>query len=201
MRLSVQGVGDVQRTDINLRDDPDVEGDAEEDGDDLIDLLSDEVEVDADEFATLVRTDFVAKAFKALSADAQRGGGTLTRVDVNRTYLRRKLSIAECLEIETLLASAGHEIIEEDDDPPIRDGTFAANARRKSRYLTEAEERELGRRIQLALQLPEDTRGVDFHQELTRDFRRELTRLSGMFRFGGGGQGPTFPLRGFGFMR
>ncbi|CAM5410382.1 hypothetical protein ATER59S_02225 [Aquamicrobium terrae] len=42
---------------------------------------------------------------------------------------------------------------------------------------------------------------VDFHQELTRDFRRELTRLSGMFRFGGGGQGPTFPLRGFGFMR
>ncbi|WP_454014898.1 hypothetical protein [Aquamicrobium terrae] len=191
----------MQRTDINLRDDPDVEGDAEEDGDDLIDLLSDEVEVDADEFATLVRTDFVAKAFKALSADAQRGGGTLTRVDVNRTYLRRKLSIAECLEIETLLASAGHEIIEEDDDPPIRDGTFAANARRKSRYLTEAEERELGRRIQLALQLPEDTRGVDFHQELTRDFRRELTRLSGMFRFGGGGQGPTFPLRGFGFMR
>ncbi|MEP9374087.1 hypothetical protein ABLE85_18655, partial [Mesorhizobium sp. KR1-2] len=40
--------------------------------------------------------------------------------------------------------------------------------------------------------------GVDFRQELTRDFRRELTRLSGMFRFGGGGQGPAFLLRGFG---
>ena len=42
---------------------------------------------------------------------------------------------------------------------------------------------------------------VDFHQELTRDFRRELTRLSGMFRFGISGQGPAFLLCGFGVVR
>ena len=55
--------------------------------------------------------------------------------------------------------------------------------------------------IQYGQSIFDGYKAVDFHQELTRDFRRELTRLSGMFRFGGGGQGPTFPLRGFGFMR
>lgn len=161
VRLSAQRGGYVESAERDSGDDTDVERDEEEDGDDLIDLLSDEDEVDTDEFATVIRTDLVAKAFKALSADAQRGGGTLARADVNRTYLRRKLSIAECLEVETLLASAGHEILEEDDDPPIRNGALAANTRRRFRYLNETEERELGRRIQLALQLPEDTRNLD----------------------------------------
>ncbi len=150
----------MESSELELGGDPDVERNADEDSDDLIDLLSEEDEVDTDEFANVVRTDLVAKAFKALSADALRGGGTLTRADVNRTYLRRKLSIAECLEIETLLASADYEIIEDDDLSGGSDG-FAANAGRKFRYLNETEERELGRRIQLALQLPEDTRGFN----------------------------------------
>lgn len=142
-------------------DSSDVERDIEDDNDDLIDLLSDADEVDTDDFATVVRPDLVAKAFKALSADAQRGGGTLARADVNRTYLRRKLSIAECVEIETLLTSAGHSIIEENDDQPTQPGENAGNVRRKFRYLSETEERELGRRIQLALRLPENTDGLD----------------------------------------
>lgn len=158
-RLPLKG-GCVEGSDLASGNDPDVERDAEEDGDDLIDLLSDEDEVDTDELAKIVRPEIVAKAFKALSADAQRGGGMLARADVNRTYLRRKLSITECLEVETLLASAGHGIIEEDDNPSV-DGALAANPLRKFRYLNETEERELGRRIQLALQLPEDTRGLD----------------------------------------
>lgn len=141
-------------------DDSDVERAAEDD-DDLVDLLVDADEADTDDFAMVVRPDFIAKAFKALSADAQRGGGTLTRADVNRAYLRRKLSIAECVEVETLLTSAGHLIVEERYDQPAQEGEIASKARRKFRFLNEAEERELGRRIQLALQLPEDTVGLD----------------------------------------
>lgn len=151
----------MEDVELGTGDDSDVERPAEDDDDELIDLLSDGDEVDTDDFARVIRPDFVTKAFKALSADAQRGGGTLARADVNRTYLRRKLSIAECVEIETLLASAGHGIIEEEDEPSLQDGASAANARRKYRYLNESEERELGRRIQLALQLPEDTDGLD----------------------------------------
>lgn len=139
---------------------PDVDGDTQYDRDGWTDLMSDESEVDTDEFAKVIRTDMVAKAFKALAADWQRGGGMLERANVNRTYLRRKLSIAECQEVETLLASAGHGIIEEEDGPSVA-GELVASSRQKVRYLSEAEERELGRRIQLALQLPDDTHGLD----------------------------------------
>lgn len=158
-RLPAKG-GGVETAEMGSGDDPGVVRVAEEDSDDLIDLLSNEKDVDTDEFARVVRPDLVEKAFRALSADAQRGGGTLARADVNRTYLRRKLTIAECLEVETLLASAGHRIIEEDDDPSV-DGALSIKTRRKFRYLSEIEERELARRIQLALQLPEDTSGLD----------------------------------------
>ncbi len=159
-------------------DGPDVERFAEEEDDDLIDLLPHEEQVDTDEFATVVRADLVAKAFKALDADAQRGGGKLARADVNRTYLRRKLSIAECLEVETLLTSGGHEIIEEDDTPSV-DGALAASSRRKLRYLNETEERELGRRIQLALQLPEDT--CDLDTAYVERVRTDADRARAMF--------------------
>jgi len=124
---------------------------AEEDDDDLIDLLSDD-QINEDE--TPVRLDLVAKTFKALSADAQRGGGKILRADVNRMYLRRKLSIAECLEVETLLVSADHEIIDDDDDPFV-ETPLTAGAKRKFRYLSDTEERDLGRSIQLALKLNE----------------------------------------------
>lgn len=143
-------------------DDADFGQVAGDDGDDdLIDLLSEADELSPDDLAMVVRPDVVAKAFKALSADAQRSGGALGRADVNRTYLRRKLSIAECVELETLLTSAGHTIIEEDDEPVAGAGAIPGNARRRFRYHSEAEERELGRRIQLALQLPGETDGLD----------------------------------------
>lgn len=134
---------------------------ADEDDDDLIELLFEGDEIDTDDFAKIVRPDFVAKAFKALSADAQRGGGSLARSDVNRTYLRRKLSIAECVEIETLLASAGYPIVEEREEALDQATGSADRVRRKYRYLTEFEERELGRRIQLSLQFPKDMAGLD----------------------------------------
>lgn len=132
----------------------------EDDDDDLIDLLTDDDEVDPEEFSSVVRPEIVTKAFRALAADAQRSGNKLTRADVNRTYLRRKLSIAECVEIEILLRPAGHEILEENETASRGIGT-ANNSHRKFRYLNEAEERELGRRIQIALRLPEDTSNLD----------------------------------------
>jgi RNA polymerase primary sigma factor len=151
----------VDDSDFDSEDGLDVNRVAEDDDDDLIELLSEGDEVDAEDFANILRPDFVAKAFRALSADAQRGGGFLARTDVNRTYLRRKLSIAECVEIESLLASAGHAIVEADEEAPNQEAAGTTNARRKFRYLNETEERELGRRIQLARQLPEDTSGLD----------------------------------------
>jgi RNA polymerase primary sigma factor len=152
----------VENGEPSPEDNSDLGQTAEDEGDDdLIELLSEPDELSPDDFAMVVRPDVVSKAFKALSADAQRGGGTLARPDVNRTYLRRKLSIAECVELETLLTSAGHTITEEDDEPAAGAGTIPGDARRRFRYLNEAEERELGRRIQLALQLPEDTDGLD----------------------------------------
>ncbi|BBD01453.1 RNA polymerase primary sigma factor [Sphingobium sp. YG1] len=80
---------------------------------------------------------------------------------MNRTYLRRKLSIAECVEIEALLASAGFPIVEEEEEASEQGSGNTDGGRRKYRYLSEVEERELGRRIQLSLQLPEDTAGLD----------------------------------------
>ncbi|UAJ11068.1 hypothetical protein [Polymorphobacter megasporae] len=115
-----------------------------EDEDDLLELLSDGDDVDTDEFARIVRPDLIAKAYHALSADAQRGGGILSRGDVNRTYLRRKLSIAECVEIEALLTVEGHRVVEDDDDPCDEGDPALAKGRRRFRYLSESEEREMG---------------------------------------------------------
>lgn len=112
----------------------------------------------SDEVAA-VRPDVVARVFKSLSADAERGDGELQRADVNRTYLRRQLSVAECMEVEDQLAVAGFRLIEDDEDVFIEDEVVPAGGtpRRRVRYLTDAEEKELGRRIQLALRLPENT--------------------------------------------
>ncbi|GBQ25721.1 DNA-directed RNA polymerase subunit sigma [Acetobacter estunensis NRIC 0472] len=146
---------------LRPKHDPDVVRAAEEDDDDQIELLYDGDEVDIDELARVIRPDFVAKAFKALSADAQRGGGSLARADVNRTYLRRKLSIAECVELEVLLATAGHKIVEVEEESPVQNSANTSSCTKRIRYLSETEERELGRRIQLALHLPELTDGLD----------------------------------------
>lgn len=170
----------MQGDELGVDDESQVEGSAlEDDEDDLVELLSVEDEVDSDEFALIIRPDLVAKAFKALSADAQRAGGSLPRADVNRTYLRRKLSIAECVEIESLLASAGHSIAEDEEEAPIKGGVSSDSGVRKVRYLNEAEERELGRRIQLAMKLPEDTSGLD--QVYTKRVQADADRARATF--------------------
>ncbi|MDF2995116.1 MAG: polymerase primary sigma factor [Xanthobacteraceae bacterium] len=125
----------------------------------------------------LVRPEVVARVFKSLAADAERGDGQLKRSDVNRTYLRKQLSIAECVELEGLLVGAGYVLVEDDDDVPLDEGaTKETGFRRRVPYLTHAQERELGRRIRLAARLPVDVSHLD------GDYVRRVRRDAEMAR-------------------
>jgi len=108
----------------------------------------------------LVRPDLIERVFNSLTADAERGDGQLKRGDINRTYLRKQLTIEECIEVEGRLANANCTIVEEEH--PLDQGDGEPNGPEgKARYLTHAEERELGRCIRLAAQLPDDTSHLD----------------------------------------
>jgi RNA polymerase primary sigma factor len=112
--------------------------------------------------ADVIRPELVERVFKSLSADAERGDGHLQRSDVNRAYLRKQLSIAECIDVEERLIGAGCVIVDDDDEMPVDENApEQATPTRKIRYLTQAEERELGRRIQLAAQLPANASHLD----------------------------------------
>lgn len=128
--------------------------------DDLVDLLSLEESIDSIEAAVTVRVEFVDKVFKTLSADAQRCDGELSRGDVNRIYLRRNLSIAECMAVEDRLIATGYRIRDEEDASDA-DAEKDSGSGSSHHYLSEAEEKQLGRQIQLALRLPEDTSKID----------------------------------------
>lgn len=137
---------------------------AEDDDEDLVEASSVAVsDVDNVDLAVdVLRPEVVDRVFKSLAADAERGDGQLKRSDVNRTYLRKQLSIAECVELEGRLSSGGYAIIDEDEEETSDEGeTDSTNSRRQVRYLTHAEERELGRCIRLAAQLPEDASHMD----------------------------------------
>ncbi|WP_052408664.1 sigma-70 family RNA polymerase sigma factor [Paraburkholderia acidipaludis] len=125
--------------------------------DDLPDFVSTDAP-DAAEGIDAVRPEVVDKVVKSLSADAQRGDGYLQRSDINRSYLRKRLSIAECMAVEERLIRTGYKILEDDEDEDESHNDSRAQARR---YLNEAEERNLGRRIQLSLRLPQDLDGLD----------------------------------------
>ena len=136
--------------------------------------------IPADLAADIVRSEVVERVFKSLAADAQRGDGRLQRSDVNRTYIRKQLSIAECIDVEERILREEFIIIDDDEDVPLDNGESKyAAANRKVRYLTHSEERELGRRIQLAAQLPADTSQLD-HQYVRR-VKREADMARGAF--------------------
>lgn len=185
MAVAVEG-GNVEYEETKGLDDPDNDAGAEEDEDELLDLIPPEDDRDPDELANIVRPELIAKTFKALSADAQRAGGLLSRDDANRAYLRRELSIAERIEVEGKLAAAGYRISEDEDDADeAKDGSVTAN-RRKFRYLSHNEERELGRRIQLAQNLPADTTGLpaDYIDRIRRDAdKAKATFVAGNVRY------------------
>ena len=109
----------------------------------------------------LVRPDLIERVFNSLTADAERGDGQLKRGDINRTYLRKQLTIEECIEVEGRLANANCTIVEEEEAPLDQGDNESNGPEAKARYLTHAEERELGRCIRLAAQLPDDTSHLD----------------------------------------
>lgn len=115
------------------------------------------------------RRDLLDRVFRSLSADALRGDGTLLRGDVNRTYLRRDLSIDECMAVEGQLVAAGIFIVDNEGDDA--DDSPQEPTVRSRIYLSEAEERELGRKIQLARKLPADTSNIasDYVQRVQRE--------------------------------
>ncbi len=102
-----------------------------------------------------VRTDLTDKVLNVLRADAARSDGLLSREDLERQCFRRNLTVSECLHIEAQLSLAGvvmgdssiegSAASESSNDPTTR---RLATSRR---FLDEAEERELGRKIQLFL--------------------------------------------------
>ncbi|MBF3754670.1 sigma-70 family RNA polymerase sigma factor [Burkholderia pseudomallei] len=131
---------------------------------------------DAVEDIHAVRPEVVEKVVKTLSADAQRGDGNLQRADINRTYLRKQLSVAECMTVEERLVSAGYKILEYDEN---EDESHNDLHSRERRYLNETEERNLGRQIQLALRLPSDLNGLDpaYVDRVHREAQRARTTL------------------------
>ncbi len=134
----------------------------------------------ADQAIDLVRPDLVDRVVKSLLADADRGEGQLKRSDINRAYLRKRLSIAECIEVERRLVGSSCIIVEDDESVQLESGDpELPGVRRKVRYLTHVEERELGRRIALAAQLPEDTSQLD--TDYVRRVLRDADKARGTF--------------------
>lgn len=124
-----------------------------------------------------VRDEVVERVLRSLSADAERGEGELLRRDVDRTYLRRSLTIAECGCVEKRLQAAGFRIIDDESGDP--DLPAAPKEQRNRKFLSEMEERELGRKIQLAKQVSADSISVlsDFDRRVLRDGERAKTRF------------------------
>ncbi|WP_080509347.1 sigma-70 family RNA polymerase sigma factor [Chromobacterium subtsugae] len=132
------------------------EGNDDQPFEDEDEVLSEPTSVDDLDDLDSIRPEVVEKVFKALSADAQRGDSQLQRSDVNRAYLRKNLSIAECMAVEDRILAAGYQVLDEDET----DGEGITGSK-TYHYLTEVEEKDFGRQIQLALRIPKDTSGLD----------------------------------------
>lgn len=122
---------------------------AEAEAADLVDKLLFEESAIVEISENTVRSETVLKAIERLTADAQRGEGHIARDDVNRTYHRLNLTIAECAQVEAQLTRSGIQI----EDSASEEH---ASGKTKARYLSFAEEQGLARKIQLANKLQVD---------------------------------------------
>ncbi|NTE86106.1 sigma-70 family RNA polymerase sigma factor [Agrobacterium rubi] len=122
-----------------------------------------------------IRHDIATRVLENLRADASRTDGFLNRSDVTRSYVRKDLNINECAWVEECLLAEGVRIEEEDDTdddsedaPPIRTARNQKSYPSAARFMTESEEREAGRAIQLSLrfQASENLGKEDFHQRI-----------------------------------
>jgi RNA polymerase primary sigma factor len=102
-----------------------------------------------------VRPEVVDRVILVLRADAERMEGKLRREDVQRQCFRRDLTVGECIRVELLLSTNGIAIASEDDSESLDTGdAYGPNSHSSysdnKLFLTDAEERELGRKIHLA---------------------------------------------------
>jgi RNA polymerase primary sigma factor len=130
-----------------------------------------------------IRPEIVARVISTLRADAQRMEGRLHREDVQRQCFRRDLSIAECMEIESLLAKDDISI-DSGDDLDFESGDSPTSSQQstlleKTAYLSDVEERELGRKIQLAARATAESSGSpdDYVLRLQQDAIAAKTRF------------------------
>lgn len=129
-----------------------------------------------------VRADLLDRVLRALLQDAERGEGELRRSDVNRAYVRRSLTIRECEVIEKSLGEHGIIITEDaDETEELLEDQYGSSAQifRRSGFLTDAEERECGRKIQLALQVTEGAAegSKEFLDRILRDAEAARARF------------------------
>ena len=131
---------------------------------------------DDDDDLNIVRPELIQKVVNALLADAERSDGHLKRADVDRSYLRRELTISERLEVEATLLGHGIGIIEFEDAGSERNQVNGVPGRK---YLTHDEEKALGRAIQLANRLVEQGGSSDPHHDrrVLRDADRARERF------------------------
>ena len=130
------------------------------------------------------RPEMVDKALKALLGDAERCEGELQRDDVNRIYVRRELSIPECIAVEMELQRRGVRLLDAEDDDSYEEDSSTTlldrrNLTRRTRYLSASEEKELGRRIQLASRLAESggSGNADYDKRVIDDANKARAAL------------------------
>lgn len=105
----------------------------------------------------VVRPDAVERVLARLLEDSERCDGQLKRADIDRAYAKRDLSIAECVQVEASLDAHGIEVIDDvemDTSERGEAGPWGRSAQNAA-YLSEQEEKVLGRRIQAAARLSE----------------------------------------------
>lgn len=134
-----------------------------------------------------IRPELVTKVLEALLADADRCEGVLQRADIDRTYVKRDLHIVECAWVESKLRAEGVAVNDFDSDDTEDDGkeddgsaSFSVlRVARRARFLSEAEERDCGRKIQLASRLTENDKARDpiYSANLIDEAQRATDRL------------------------
>lgn len=117
------------------------------------------------------RSEVLQRVLDGLLDDAFRRDGELARRDVNRAYFRRQLTPEECGTIERQLKTHGVTVLDDSNDEDEPAAAYSVPSQTSvpypaSGYLTEAEEVDCGRRIQLAKRL--ETQGSSGDPEYDR---------------------------------
>jgi RNA polymerase primary sigma factor len=132
-----------------------------------------------------IRYDVATRVLDSLRADARRLEGQLERSDVTRAYIRKDLTISECAWVEEHLLAEDVRILEEDEPDDVEEDlplqTIGKTRIRSpaAKYMTDVEEREAGRAIQLSLKLTasDGSRNKGFDQRIHENAQQARRRF------------------------